>query len=123
MVTKSVSLSNPIYEMANQLTGKPDINDALTKILKDYFELKIEASKRQIEAYEQKYGMFYAEFEEACNSGKIEDPYSYEVEKDDWEWEAAITDLAALEEISEDPKYHDFMKREITFRVEENLSK
>jgi len=98
MVTKSVSLSNPIYEMANQLTGKPDINDALSKILKDYFELKIEALRKQIEMYEQKYGMSHAEFEEACKEGKIENSYSYEVEKDDWEWEIAITEMEDLME-------------------------
>ncbi len=98
MVTKSVSLSNPIYEMVSQLTGKPDVNDALTRLLKDFFELKIETLQKQIEVYKQKYGMSYAEFEEACRNGKIEDPYSYEVEKDDWEWETAITEMEDLME-------------------------
>ncbi len=84
--------------MVSQLTGKPDVNDALTRLLKDFFELKIETLQKQIEVYKQKYGMSYAEFEEACRNGKIEDPYSYEVEKDDWEWETAITEMEDLME-------------------------
>jgi hypothetical protein len=79
--------------MVSQLTGKPDVNDALTRLLKDFFQLKIESLQEQIKLYEEKYGMSYAEFDEACRNEIIEDPYSYEVEKDDWDWEAAVTEL------------------------------
>lgn len=98
MITKSVTLSNPIYEILQQTTGDADINNALSKILKDFFQLKIRTLQEKIAAYEKKYGMTFSEFEEACRSGKIEEPYSYEVEKDNWDWEASITEMEDLME-------------------------
>lgn len=98
MVTKSVSLSNPVYEILQQTAGDSNINDALSKILKDFFQLKVEALKEKISAYEKKYDMSFAEFEDACKSGKIENSYSYEIEKDNWDWEASITEMEDLME-------------------------
>jgi len=98
MVTKSVSLSNPIYEILQQTAGDSDINDALSKILKDFFQLKIQVLQEKILIYEKKYSMSFAEFEEACKNGKIENPYSYEIEKDNWDWEASITEMEDLME-------------------------
>lgn len=43
--------------------------------------------------------MTFPQFEEACRDGRIKNPYSYEVEKDDWEWETAIEDHKLLDEI------------------------
>ncbi len=101
MVTQSISLSDPIYEILRQVTGESGINNALSKILKDFFQLKIEALEGKISTYEKKYGMSFTDFEEACKSGKIEDPYSYEVEKDDWEWETAITEVEVYKEMAQ----------------------
>ncbi len=98
MVTKSVSLSSPIYEILQQTAGDSNINDALSKILKDFFQLKTHALREKISAYEKKYGMSFADFEEACKIGKIENPYSYEIEKDGWEWE---TDIVEMEDLME----------------------
>lgn len=98
MVTKSVSLSNSIYEILQQTAGDSDINDALSKILKDFFQLKIQVLQEKILIYEKKYSMSFAEFEEACKNGKIENPYSYEIEKDNWDWEASITEMEDLME-------------------------
>jgi hypothetical protein len=98
MVTKSVSLSNPIYEILQQTAGDSDINDALSKILKDFFHLKIQALQEKISMYEKKYSMSFADFEEACKNGKIENPYSYEIEKDNWDWDASIIEKEDLME-------------------------
>ena len=98
MVTKSVSLSNPIYEILQQTAGDSDINDALSKILKDFFQLKIQALQEKISMYEKKYSMSFADFEEACKNGKIENPYSYEIEKDNWDWDASIIEMEDLME-------------------------
>jgi hypothetical protein len=98
MVTKSVSLSNPIYEILQQTAGVSNINDALAKILKDFFQLKIHALQEKVSNYEKKYNMSFADFEEACKNGKIKSPYSYEIEKDGWEWDAAITEMEDLME-------------------------
>jgi hydroxymethylpyrimidine pyrophosphatase-like HAD family hydrolase len=98
MVTKSVSLSNPIYEILQQTTGDADVNGALSKILRDFFQLKIQALEEQNANYEKKYGMTFADFDEAMRSGKIENPYSYDIEKDNWDWEASITEIEDLME-------------------------
>lgn len=98
MVTKSVSLSNPIYEILQQTAGDSDINDALSKILKDFFQLKIQVLQGKIMMYEKKYGMSFADFEEACKNGKIGNSYSYEIEKDNWDWDASIIEIEDLME-------------------------
>ncbi len=98
MVTKSITLSNPIYEILQQTTGASNINDALSKILKDFFQLKIYALQEKISMYEKKYGMSFADFEEACKTGKIENSYSYEIEKDNWDWDASIIEMEDLME-------------------------
>ncbi len=98
MVVKSISLSSPVYEILQQTAGGSDINAALSKILKDFFQLKIQALREKISAYEKKYGMSFGDFEEACRNGTIKDPFSYEVEKDDWDWEASIVEMEDLME-------------------------
>ena len=97
MVTKSVELSNPIHEVLNQLTGKSDINTAASIVLKEYLQLKTQIIQARIANFEKKYGMGFAEFEMACDDGRIQDPYSYEIEKDNWDWEAALSEQKTLE--------------------------
>ncbi len=46
----------------------------------------------------KKYGMSFADFEEACKTGKIENSYSYEIEKDNWDWDASIIEMEDLME-------------------------
>lgn len=42
----------------------------------------------KINMYESKWTMTFEEFQDACRNNKLEvDAYSYEVEKDFWEWE------------------------------------
>jgi hypothetical protein len=45
--------------------------------------------------------MTFVEYEEACLDGRIKDPYSYEVEKDGWDWEALITEIEDFEEMAQ----------------------
>jgi len=96
MVTKSATLPNSVYEALRQLTHESRIDLALPIALRDLLKLKMQDLDEQIAAFEKKYDMSYAEFEQACLDGRIEDPYSYEVEKDDWEWEAFIMDRKEL---------------------------
>lgn len=97
MVTKSVEVSNPINELFNQLTGKSDFNLAASIVLKEYLHLKRQITQDKIAAFEKKYNMDFAEFERACEDGRIEDPFSYEVEKDTWDWEAALSEHKTTE--------------------------
>jgi len=45
--------------------------------------------------------MSFQEFEAAWKGGKIADPYSYPVEQDYFEWEAYVSELEGLQEMSE----------------------
>ena len=101
MATDMVIIPKSIHNVLERLTGqsRPDI--ALALALKDLVRLRADEARSRIAGFEKKYGMSFPEFEKACKDGKIPDPFSYDVEKDDWEWEAAVTDRAALEEISQ----------------------
>jgi len=101
MLVETVVLPKGTHNILQRLTGqsRPDI--ALSLAIKELVRLITKEAKEQISFFENKYGMNYAEFEKACDDGRIKDPFSYEVEKDDFEWEAAITDLASLEEMSQ----------------------
>ena len=99
--TETVVLPKSVHNVLSRLTGQSRSDIALSLAIKDLVRLRLNEVQAQIAEFEKKYGMTFPEFQEACEKGKIQDPYSYEVEKDDWEWEAATTDLETLEEISQ----------------------
>ncbi len=99
--TDTVVLPRSVQNVLLRLTGQSRSDIALSLAIKDLVRLRVVETRARVEEFEKKYGMTFSEFEEACENGKIEDPYSYEVEKDDFEWEAAMTDLETLEEISQ----------------------
>jgi asparagine synthetase A len=45
--------------------------------------------------------MEFQAFKQAWQEGSIENKHSYEVERDYWEWEAAVTDEERLREMLE----------------------
>ena len=91
----------PVYNILTRLTGesRPDIS--LSLAIKDLVRLRAEEARSKIAAFERKHGMDFAAFEQARKAGKIPEAHSYAVEQDDWEWEAAVTDLATLEQVAE----------------------
>ncbi len=68
--------------------------------LKELLLLKLTESREQKVAFETKYGTSFAEFQRAWENDKIADRHSYAVEKDYWEWEAAVTDESRLSEMA-----------------------
>jgi len=46
--------------------------------------------------------MDFEAFKRAWNEGQIPNKYSYEVERDYWEWEASVTDEKRLRETLEE---------------------
>ncbi len=101
MVVEQVVIPKGVYNILRRLTGQSRPDVALSLAIKELVRLSMKETKAQITNFESKYGMTFTEFEKACDDGRIKDPFSYEVEKDDFEWEAAITDLASLEEMSQ----------------------
>lgn len=99
MVLSPTVVSKPAHKVLKELTGEERPDLALPLALKDL--VRLEAAEARIATFEEKYGMGFAQFQEAWERGEIEAPYSYAVEKDYWEWEAAITDKARLEALQD----------------------
>lgn len=101
MVPEMVVIPKSAQNILQRLTGqsRPDI--ALSLALKDLVRLRLDETQARIKEFENKYGMTFSEFQAAWENGQIKEPYSYEVEQDDFEWEAAVSDRTTLEEISQ----------------------
>lgn len=94
-------LPKPAYNILRRLTGETRPDLALSVAIKDLVRLRREAARALIAAFEEKYGMPFREFQEAWQNGRIADQYSYTVEQDFWDWEAAVSDEQALQELAE----------------------
>jgi hypothetical protein len=91
-VEAMVTMSPQLGALLIKVTETPDIETALWKVLLEYLEFKSRALKEQITALEQKWGMSFDDFSQRCAEESLgKDVYSYEVERDFWEWERAVT--------------------------------
>ena len=87
-----IALPPRLGELFTQATQTPDLETALWKVLSEYLDLKLDALGERIAEFELKWDMSFEEFSSRCQEGSLEkDAYSYEVEKDFWEWEKAFT--------------------------------
>ena len=93
-------ITKPVYRVLTGLTqeNRPEI--ALSVALKELLRLKLNEAREQQQTFESKYGVSFDSFKRAWNADEIEDRYSYQVERDYWEWEAAVTDESRLSEMA-----------------------
>jgi len=91
----------PAYNLLRRLTGETRPDVALSIALKDLVRLRLEAAQAITAVFEEKYGMALSEFQQTWQSGGISAQYSYPVEGDYWAWEAAVSDVKALQELAE----------------------
>jgi hypothetical protein len=94
-------LPKPAYNVLRRLTGETRPDVALSVALKDLVRLRLEAAQSVIAVYEEKYGIPFSDFQEAWQAGHVSAQYSYAVEGDYWAWEAAVSDIKALQELAE----------------------
>ncbi len=94
-------ISKQTYRVLADITQEPRLDVALPLAVKDLLRLKLKETKEQREAFERHYGMDFAAFQQAWQRGAIADKYSYEVERDYREWEAAVTDEERLSQMLE----------------------
>ena len=92
-------ISKPIYQILADLTREPRVEVALPLAVKDWVRLKLKEAVEQKTIFSQRYEMDFESFKRAWHEGRISDAHSYEVERDYWEWEAAVTDEARLSDI------------------------
>lgn len=96
MATKSIVVTEKTREILKILTRESRLDVAISLVIKQLIQFRMEATQAQITAFEQKYGMPFTDFEEACKTGKFENTHLYEVEKDNWEWDVAIVEMEDL---------------------------
>jgi hypothetical protein len=94
-------ISKPIYRVLSNLTQESRVEIALPLAIKDWVGLKLKEARGQQETFEQRYGMDFNAFKQAWQEGHISNKHSYQVERDYWEWEAAVTDEERLQEMIE----------------------
>ena len=87
-----IALSPRLGELYTQAAQTPDLEAALWKVLSGYLDLKLDELGERITEFERKWDTSFEEFSQRCQEESLEkDTYSYEVEKDFWEWEKAFT--------------------------------
>ena len=94
-------ISKPIYRILSDLTQEPRVEVALPLAVKDLIRLKLKETRERRQEFELRYGMDWAAFKLAWQEGRIPDTHSYSVERDYWEWEAAVTDEERLPQMLE----------------------
>ncbi len=93
-------MSPKLGEVLVRATHSKDIDDALNKIFSEYLELKLKTLREAIEEFQKKWGMSFEEFKRHFKEGTLrEDTYSFNTEKDYWQWEEAETLKKHYEEI------------------------
>ncbi len=93
------TISKPIHKILADLTGETRFDDALYLATRDLVRLKLREAEEQRKRFEKRYQMDFEVFKRAWNDGQIPNKQSYEVERDYWEWEAAVTDEKRLREV------------------------
>lgn len=93
-------ITKPVYRVLSNLTQENRPEVALPLALKELLRLKLNEAKDRQRAFEKKYGTSFDGFKTAWDADKIASRYSYEVESDYWEWEAAVTDESRLAEMA-----------------------
>ena len=87
-----LTMAPKLSDFITKVTRTPDIETALWKVISEYLDLKSKELDKDIARFSQKWEMSFDEFYKACKDGTLEkDAYSYEVEKDFWEWERIHT--------------------------------
>ena len=87
-------------EVLIKATHSKDIDDALNKIFSEYLELKLKTLLETIDGFQKKWDMSFEGFKRHFKEGTLkEDTYSFDTEKDFWQWEEAETLKKHYEEI------------------------
>ena len=87
-----IAMSKPIYRILSSVTGENRADVALELATKDLLRLKLKEVEQQIAGFKERYHQSFVEFKRAWDSDQIADKHSFQVERDYWEWEAAVED-------------------------------
>lgn len=102
---RALGLPPKISRTLVRLTDEPRPEEALSIVLKDYLDEKVAEKEREVKRFEEKWGMEFQDFADRLEADELpedRDPYSFEVEEDYREWEAALTLLEKYRSIRDD---------------------
>ncbi len=88
-----------MYRVLSSLTGEHRADIAVELAAKDLLRLKVKEVEERIKEFETRYQMKFAESKQAWSADKISGKHSYEVERDYWEWEAAVENVEKLRQM------------------------
>jgi len=94
-------ISKPIYQILTYMTHTSRIEVALPLAVRELVSLKLKETAGEIRSFEQRYGTNFEAFKTAWNQKQVPNQYSYEVERDFREWEAAVSDYEQLDQMRE----------------------
>ncbi|MBI4789585.1 MAG: hypothetical protein HY782_21355 [Chloroflexi bacterium] len=97
-----VTISKPVYRVLSSLTGENRVEIALELATRDLLRLKLKEVEDKIQSFEKRYQQKFPEFKQAWDNDKIASKHSYEIERDYWEWEAAVADDAKLRQFMDE---------------------
>lgn len=92
------SVSKKTAKLLKDVTGEPRLDSAVRMTVKDALKHRLKAIDRKIREFREKYDMSFEEFKKAWEEDEIKDKYSYDVEKDFWEWEGLVTRKEKIEQ-------------------------
>jgi hypothetical protein len=95
-----MTVTKSLERILMDLTGEPRPDVALHVALRDAVAHRLELVESEISKMEGKYHLTFPDFKTRWEQGKIDQKYSYEVEKDYWEWEGFVSRKNKLQEIS-----------------------
>jgi hypothetical protein len=73
----------------------------MQEVVRELKELReqVRVLREQAAGFEERYHQSFAEFKQAWHSDKVADKYSFHVERDYWEWEAAVEDAKKYQQL------------------------
>ncbi|WKZ15018.1 MAG: hypothetical protein QY317_14055 [Candidatus Jettenia caeni] len=93
-------MSPKLGEILVKTTHSKDLDDALNKIFSEYLVLKLKTLQETITLFQKKWNMNFEEFKKHFKDATLtKDVYTFNVEKDFWEWEETETLKKHYEEI------------------------
>ena len=86
------AISPKVGEFLIKTTGSKDIDDAFSRVLLEYLELKLKYLDEIINDFQKKWEMNFKKKKKRSKEGMLKkDVYSFDTERDFWQWEEAET--------------------------------
>lgn len=100
-MNSTISVPPRIGMLLTQVAETPNLEAAMWHVLTEYLALKTQDLRARISKLESATGVTYEEFQARLAANEPgQDPYAYEVESLQWEWEEAETLLKHYEALA-----------------------